>query len=459
MATVTIHPPKTPVTSGSMGIAKNTVPNVCKMPGPPAPFVPTPLPNIGKSGMSPSGYSTSVKIEGNAVAIFGASFNSMGDVASQGTGGGLISMNTQGPTKFIGPGSLTVKIEGKAVHLLGEPMFNNCGPSGNPPNAATMTGLDQASGSATSPTDDECKKVKSDFKLVTGTHKENESVKDVANQSHHVLQDEALKNRGVPSNDGFAVLLADSHSGTEHRVITNLQNARRDNKRFGRGGAMPATTFGELKKLARADLVAGLAGKRQNAEGRAMTQKEAETAADCLVKEAEDTSKKAAKRNGKTLNDNSPVDQPGGCFVAGTLVHLASGGVRRVEALRRGDRLLGAGGERDVVRLDTCRHRVVELSIGGDRLTLAMYHRLVAADGFWVRAAALRPGDRVATRDGLRSIDAVRVLEAPGAIYRVGVDGSGVCFVGRAAVLAEVTSAGPAIVRCEPVSDFDAREL
>jgi uncharacterized Zn-binding protein involved in type VI secretion len=111
------------------------------MPGPPAPFVPTPLPNIGKSGNSPQGYSTTVTIEGHAVAIRGASFNSTGDVASQGTGGGIVSSNTQGPTKFAAPGSLDVKIEGKNVQLLGDQMLNNCGPSGSPPNAATMAGL------------------------------------------------------------------------------------------------------------------------------------------------------------------------------------------------------------------------------------------------------------------------------------------------------------------------------
>jgi len=144
MPKVAIHPPKTPVTTGSMGTAKATLPNVCKMPGPPAPFVPSPLPNIAKSGISPKDYSTSVTIEGNAVAIRGASFESMGDMASKATGGGLMSANTHGPAKFITPGSPTVKIEGKSVHLLGEPMLNNCGPSGSPPNTgATMVGLDQ----------------------------------------------------------------------------------------------------------------------------------------------------------------------------------------------------------------------------------------------------------------------------------------------------------------------------
>ncbi|HAG94581.1 MAG TPA: hypothetical protein DCL78_10685, partial [Gammaproteobacteria bacterium] len=141
MASVAIHPPKTPVTKGSMGIAKATIPNICKMPGPPAPFVPSPLPNIAKSGMSPKGYSTTVKIEGNTVAIRGATFKSMGDMASKGTGGGLISANTHGPAKFITPGSLTVKIQGKSVHLLSEPILNNLGASGMPPNTgATMTG-------------------------------------------------------------------------------------------------------------------------------------------------------------------------------------------------------------------------------------------------------------------------------------------------------------------------------
>ena len=149
MASVSIHSPKTPVTEGSMGTSKAATPNVCKMPGPPAPFVPSPLPNMGKSGMSPKGYSKKVTIEGNKVAIFGATFESMGDMPSKATGGGLLSMNTHGPTKFITPGSLFVSIEGKSVHLLGEPMLNNCGPTGAPPNTgATLPGVDQSESKA-----------------------------------------------------------------------------------------------------------------------------------------------------------------------------------------------------------------------------------------------------------------------------------------------------------------------
>lgn len=141
-----INPPKTPVTEGSQGLATATLPNVCKMPGPPAPFVPVPLPNIGKSGSSPKGYTKNVVIEGKKVAIKGATFESVGDMASKGTGGGLFSANTHGPTSFVGPGSLDVKLEGKSVHFLGDPMLNNCGGSGKPPNAATLVGVLQAAG-------------------------------------------------------------------------------------------------------------------------------------------------------------------------------------------------------------------------------------------------------------------------------------------------------------------------
>ncbi|WP_244924077.1 DUF4150 domain-containing protein [Enhygromyxa salina] len=45
--------------------------------------MPTPLPNIGKSGDSPKGYSKSVKVEKKQVAIKGASFRSTGDMASK----------------------------------------------------------------------------------------------------------------------------------------------------------------------------------------------------------------------------------------------------------------------------------------------------------------------------------------------------------------------------------------
>ncbi|WP_426753610.1 PAAR-like domain-containing protein [Myxococcus sp. Y35] len=157
MPKVSINAPKTPVTEGSNGIAAATLPNVCKMPGPPAPFVPTPLPSIGKSGQDPRNYTKTVTIAGKKVAIQGATFGSMGDVASKGTGGGIVSANVEGPTSFVGPGAMDVKFEGKNVQLLGDPMLNNCGPSGSPANAATMLGVVQAAGAVVFVTgDDKC---------------------------------------------------------------------------------------------------------------------------------------------------------------------------------------------------------------------------------------------------------------------------------------------------------------
>jgi hypothetical protein len=140
MPTVSVNPPRTPVHKGSTGIAAATVPNVCKMPGPPAPFVPAPLPNIGKSGNSLDGHTKKVKFDGKEIAIKGATFKSMGDVPSKGTGGGLISATTHDVTKFVAPGSMDVKAEGKNVQLLGDAMTNN---NSNPPNSATAPGVVQ----------------------------------------------------------------------------------------------------------------------------------------------------------------------------------------------------------------------------------------------------------------------------------------------------------------------------
>src|SRR6516165_4357366 len=104
MSTIGVNPPKTPVTEGSGGRAPATTPNVCKMPG--TPFVPTPLPNIGRSADRLHDGTTTVLFEGKKVAIKGSYFMSQpsGDVASQGTGGGIVSSNTQGKTEWMAPG-------------------------------------------------------------------------------------------------------------------------------------------------------------------------------------------------------------------------------------------------------------------------------------------------------------------------------------------------------------------
>ena len=52
MANVSVNAPKTPVTEGSNGVATATLPNVCKMPGPPAPFVPAPMATSARAGVA-----------------------------------------------------------------------------------------------------------------------------------------------------------------------------------------------------------------------------------------------------------------------------------------------------------------------------------------------------------------------------------------------------------------------
>jgi uncharacterized Zn-binding protein involved in type VI secretion len=130
------------VTEGSHDLAPASVPNVCKMPGPPAPFIPTPLPNIGQSSDNLTDATTTVKFEGNKVAIKGSFYKSQPspDVASQGTGGGIVSSTVQGKTEFVAPGSMNVKAEGKNIQLLGDAMTNN---GGSPANSATLPGNQQ----------------------------------------------------------------------------------------------------------------------------------------------------------------------------------------------------------------------------------------------------------------------------------------------------------------------------
>ncbi|MCP4114959.1 MAG: DUF4150 domain-containing protein [Desulfobacteraceae bacterium] len=134
MISIGVNPPKTPVTEGSMDVAPASLPNICKMPGPPAPFVPAPLPNLGRSGDRLTKCTKKVLFEGNKVAIKGSYYMSIGDIASKGTGGGIISATTHGKTKFVAPGSMNVKAEGKNIQLLGDAMTNN----GNQNNTGTM---------------------------------------------------------------------------------------------------------------------------------------------------------------------------------------------------------------------------------------------------------------------------------------------------------------------------------
>lgn len=252
MGTVSVNPPKTPVTEGSSGLAVATVPNICKMPGPPAPFIPVPLPNIGKSGSSPKKYTKDVKVEKKPVAVKGASFGSQGDMASKGTGGGLVSSNTHGPTKFIGPGSMDVKFEGKNVHLLSDPTTNNCG---SPANSATVPGLLQGPGV---PTPD----------LVT-------DLREIAKQCN----DEINKKGGYseskpPRGKPCAKLGTEKHECCEKKIKQANHPCVKSEQGYNRDGTPSAKTKGQAlnegRKAAQAARQQGLSKEAQkSAFGRA----------------------------------------------------------------------------------------------------------------------------------------------------------------------------------------------
>ncbi len=143
MPSISVNPPKTPVTEGSGDVAPATLPNVCKMPGPPAPFVPTPLPNIGQSSDNLADCTTKVLFEGKKVAIKGSYYLSKlsGDMASKSSGGGIVSASEEGKTAFGAPGSMNVKAEGKNIQLLSDAMMNN---GSNPYNSGTVPGNQQS---------------------------------------------------------------------------------------------------------------------------------------------------------------------------------------------------------------------------------------------------------------------------------------------------------------------------
>lgn len=92
-------------------------PDVCKVPAPPAPFVPTPFPNIAMLPQgNPGTMSTKVLLANQPAAHKDTEIMmSSGDEA--GVMGGMISSMIKGPCKFK-KGSSKVKWEGKpAVHV------------------------------------------------------------------------------------------------------------------------------------------------------------------------------------------------------------------------------------------------------------------------------------------------------------------------------------------------------
>jgi hypothetical protein len=85
---------RTVVHKDSSGVCRG-IPDVCKTPAPPAPFVPIPSPNIAQSQDTSQGSGT-VTMDGNRVMVKDAVFSqSSGDEAGT-TGGGMMASTTKG---------------------------------------------------------------------------------------------------------------------------------------------------------------------------------------------------------------------------------------------------------------------------------------------------------------------------------------------------------------------------
>ncbi len=288
-----------------------------------------------------------------------------------------------------------------------------------------------------------CAEIKEEFGVKTNTHAKNTrgaeklTSRDKGLQSHHILQD-AQTAQIIPRGSAIAVILQDSHGGSEHGTITARQNTRMNNK-GGPGG--PAATFGALKAEAHDDLVAGLEGKRKSKNtGKPMTKQQAEALADCLVKEAEDAAKAEAARNDEELNDSTPVPPPDGCLTPGTVVWLADGSLRVVDDLVPGDKVRTPDGPMSVIRIEPCRHDLVELEIETETLVIAAYHRLLSGLGEWRRADEYVVGDALHTARGLARVRACR-CQPSGLTFRLGFSTPTTCAIGPSGVWARMPEA------------------
>lgn len=105
------------MTATMMGATKGggmcmATPDVCKVPAPPAPPIPTPFPNMGQL-MQATDTSTKVKFfSAEVVTVKSKISMSQGDEA--GVGGGLVSGQNMGPISFK-KGSAKVLVEGQGV--------------------------------------------------------------------------------------------------------------------------------------------------------------------------------------------------------------------------------------------------------------------------------------------------------------------------------------------------------
>ena len=105
------------------------MPDVCNVPAPPAPPVPTPFPNIAMCAQAqPGTFSLKVKV-GGANALVQTSKITMSSGDEAGSLGGVMSGMIKGPCEYK-MGSMKVKFEGKgAAHLTSMVAQNGSNPN------------------------------------------------------------------------------------------------------------------------------------------------------------------------------------------------------------------------------------------------------------------------------------------------------------------------------------------
>lgn len=100
------------------------MPDVCKVPAPPAPPIPTPFPNLGMPMM---GNPTTLKVFiGGMPALHKSSQIPVTNGDEAGVVGGVMSNSIVGPVQFV-LGSMTVKLEGNPAVRLSDPTKQNNG--------------------------------------------------------------------------------------------------------------------------------------------------------------------------------------------------------------------------------------------------------------------------------------------------------------------------------------------
>lgn len=290
------------------------------------------------------------------------------------------------------------------------------------PNHPTAPVLESVVG----PVPTNCESLKLKYGIVTRKHRKGSGNK--RKESHHILQDKAMKGL-ISKYSGWAVLL-NGGSGGEHDVVNAAQVARNC------PGPGPKT-FGELLKASTEDLEKALVGKVK--DGNTMSKAEAKAIAKCLVAEAEEETQKARKdKDRKPLNADSRVKQVEGCLPAGTLVWLNDFERVPVEQLTEGMSLQFASESATITRVERCAGRVVEMALGGFVLALAGHHRVRLDSRRMLRADMLQRGSLVDTDAGPLVVTSVRLCDEVVPLYRFQFAKQGACRIGDGGVWVEV---------------------